>query len=383
MDSSEVFGKCVHQGGTQRAAVDLWVSELAQEAMVPPLEPTPKRGSRPSKPKEVAEKGTTRSTRKPRAKSTTAEALGDLSKGSRTPKAKAGAPPATSRKPALKAATGDGMKTSVAGEGKGVGAGSLRASIDPKPHAIEAAEEEPLEHSEKQLTEEMREKLRARLFAARPGGSEDSGKQRKRGAAPIEVEDEDYLDGALLEDTGYVRGAKKSRPLSEGSQLAAAALAADYKARDQKQQAVLTLEDTKESTTKGWKNPLVMQALSTASSKRKKKKKGKGAVEQLTKAFTALVDGLKNKEGGEKKKKKKRRKVRLKNGVLLSVSDESSQEESTEEDEESKSSLSDCEAPLRKKSQQRPGSVLEMLTDHVRTSLDQAAATSRRETTAW
>lgn len=57
----------------------------------------------------------------------------------------------------------------------------------------------------------------------------------------------------------------------------------------------------------------------------------------------------------------------------MSICESSSEEDSTEEDKDSRSSESECEAPLKKKSQQSPGSVLQMLTDHVKDSLDQGA----------
>ena len=82
---------------------------------------------------------------------------------------------------------------------------------------------------------------------------------------------------------------------------------------------------------------------------------------------------LTKESGGKKdtKKKKKKKRKRMKNGVIVSSTGSSSASSPTEEEEED--SDSDLEAPMRKRSRDKPGSVLALLTEHVREQMDQSS----------
>ena len=70
------------------------------------------------------------------------------------------------------------------------------------------------------------------------------------------------------------------------------------------------------------------------------------------------------------------------NGVIISCSSSSNSDCETEDAEEE--SETDLEAPIKKRSRDRPGSVLSLLTEHVRGQMDQASAggNARRDAVA-
>ena len=123
------------------------------------------------------------------------------------------------------------------------------------------------------------------------------------------------------------------------------------------------LEDLNESTSKSWRAQLALKAVEQAGLG---KKKTKSSTEKVSKLLARL---LTSKEDRASRKKKKRKRT-LKNGVIESYSTSSSNysEESIEE-----KSDEELEAPLRKKSKERPGSVLALLTSHVAQQLDQGS----------
>lgn len=375
----------------ERAAVAMWVAELTQEVLEE-QPATPKRKAKsPTAPKAAVTKTTRarapRSTTKPGGPEKEVADAGSR----RAPAAKRSpAAKATTRRSAIKApGSGTGKGRGVAGNGSPSVAGQPRVTIDPRPIEIgspatpkspgtpgETSEEAEVEQDGGTFTDAMKQKLRERLAKAKPGGlHQESGP--KRGKRRLEEGYDNTADGELYEDTSFVRPAKRN-VLTEGSQLASAALGADARTRSSRTTPpLLALGDSSDVTSKSLRNPLVAQALSSSSSKkkRKKKKKVKGPVKELTKVLTALVSGLRGEEGEGRKKKKTRRRV-LRNGVIESISDSSSEDQSSEPEEGSAKSDSECEAPLRRRSQQRPGSVLEMLTDHVKECLDQSATTT-------
>ena len=139
------------------------------------------------------------------------------------------------------------------------------------------------------------------------------------------------------------------------------------------------------ATTNSWRGQLLEQAVQAARiGRRSKKKKDKGnkeegAAAKLTAALTEILggsgDGKKpKKDKKEKKKKKKKRKKRRvrRDGVIESCS--SSSYSTSEVSEETISSDTDMETPIRKKSRDSPGSILAMLTAHVKEQLEQSAA---------
>ncbi len=102
--------------------------------------------------------------------------------------------------------------------------------------------------------------------------------------------------------------------------------------------------------------------------KRKKKKKG-GSSQQVVKLLAQILTEKSGKKEKKKKSSKKRR--RLKDGVIRSCSTTSEEEESQES--QSAETDEDLEAPMKKKSRDRPGSVLAMLTEHIRSVMEQSA----------
>lgn len=106
-----------------------------------------------------------------------------------------------------------------------------------------------------------------------------------------------------------------------------------------------------------------------AMKKRKKSKKDKEST--VVKLLSKILMGKTTSSGKTSSRKKKRRLV---DGVIVSCSGSSSNtSESGEDEEEEEGSESDLEAPLRKKSRDKPGSVLAMLTDHICQQMDQSA----------
>ena len=127
-------------------------------------------------------------------------------------------------------------------------------------------------------------------------------------------------------------------------------------------------EDTKGSSSRSLRNQLAQRALEVAKAKTKRKKKEKKEKDSDVKKLSHMLSKILTKGSGDKKKKKKKR--RLKSGVIETCSDSSS---NTSEDSEKASSDEDLEAPVKKKSRDHPGSVLALLTSHVREQLEQGA----------
>lgn len=113
--------------------------------------------------------------------------------------------------------------------------------------------------------------------------------------------------------------------------------------------------------------------------KRKKMSSAEKVGNALAKALAPL--GLKKvkKEKKDWKKKKKKKKKGKKGGDPsssgeTSSSEESSTEPSDEDGEEESKSSEEFEAPMVKRSREKPGSVLELLVQHARAQLDQSSA---------
>lgn len=227
------------------------------------------------------------------------------------------------------------------------------------------------------FTEEIKARLRARLAEARPGARSKEPQQKK---ARYPVTSEDILGSGVGESENPSSSARartpKPQPLTEGTQLAQAALLAERGTREKATAPHAALEDIKDTSTKSLKNPLVLRALASAASseEEEERKLRSRTTDQSSEVLSECTEC-------QKKGKKKKRKRRITpEGILESFSESSSDQESSEDEEPaSGKSDSDCEAPLRKRSAEKPGSVLQMLTDHVKTSLDQTATTNQME----
>ena len=139
-------------------------------------------------------------------------------------------------------------------------------------------------------------------------------------------------------------------------------------------------KDAKGATSKSLSGQLLLRAIAANQSQKQKQKKKdrqkKTPVKELStvlaKILTKSKEDAKAPEGEQRRKKKKRR--RLKDGTIISCSE--SYETSSYAESEDEESDADLEAPLKKKSRDCPGSVLNLLVAHVREQLDQGALTN-------
>ena len=268
-----------------------------------------------------------------------------------------------------------------------------RPRRDQKAPKVDKGDTEVAAGDTRKLTEEMKEKLRSRLGALRRGTEEGA----EGGATSVEAAelDGEPLDSSSEDNSDFVEDVKKGLESGThlpdpGRELATAALSRKRKkGGDPFLQAAL--EDTRGDTSKDLKSPLLRQALACAQDraaqkkKEKKSKEGKNskAIEDLSKALTSLLQPAMGRSGQKKKKDKKKdkkddkksckKKRRLTaDGVIVSSSG-SSRSSSTSREVEVNESDSDLETPFKKKSRESPGSVMSMLTNHVRETLEQSA----------
>lgn len=130
---------------------------------------------------------------------------------------------------------------------------------------------------------------------------------------------------------------------------------------------------TKDFTSRSLSGQLVLRAMQVVKARKKKghrKSKKKSAGDKVARMLSKIL----TKDGKEKKSKKKDKKKKRKviDGVIVSCSS-SSESDGDSEDEDEEESETDLEAPIKKRSRDRPGSVLSMLTEHVRDQMDQAS----------
>ena len=130
------------------------------------------------------------------------------------------------------------------------------------------------------------------------------------------------------------------------------------------------------TTSGSLRTQLVRRAVLNEKMTSKEKKRRRGKKDAAKKLREALTDVLSPKESRRKKEKerKKKKKRRLADGVIESCSSTCSSS-SVEEEEDPSSTSEDLETPMKKRSRDKPGSVLKMLTQHVQEQLEQAATT--------
>ena len=232
-----------------------------------------------------------------------------------------------------------------------------------------------------------------------PGGKADEAKKREalkaklkslRGAhkdqedkSPVEVpsgSDRKEGDGSEEDSTGY----SPSELLNTGTQLEDKPKKKEKRKerrRSEKDREIVPYEATRGSSTKGWSDQLLNRALAVkdvrdqARKKAKKKDRKDKALNLLKQILTGGSEGDKKKRTGSKKRKSRKRR-RLEDGVIVSSSVSSSGESSTKEaSAEEVSSEEDLEAPMKKRSRDSPGSVLSLLTEHVRSQMEQESLT--------
>lgn len=224
------------------------------------------------------------------------------------------------------------------------------------------------------VTPEMRRKLRARLDAIREQtlGSGTPGVEDLELDAELEEDgcsEEDSIEHAPEESklTGGTLITKVKKPLGSGKGVS----------KDPK--AILALEDQNVSSFRSSRGQLVSQVLQASKlnrsgKKKKKKKDSQSGTKKLAQALKSILDGKeKSKDHKKKKKKRSRKRVLNADGVIVSCSDSSENSSSRDSEEDQQSSDSDYETPLKKRSRDHPGSVLQLLTSHVQQQLEQNA----------
>ena len=222
-----------------------------------------------------------------------------------------------------------------------------------------------------------REALKAKLKSLRGAHKDQEDK------SPVEVpsgSDHKEGDGSEEDSTGY----SPSELLNTGTQLEDKPKKKEKRKerrRSEKDREIVPYEATRGSSTKGWSDQLLSRALAVKdvrdqARKKAKKKDGKDkALNLLKQILTGGSEGDQKKRTGSKKKKSRKRR-RLEDGVIVSSSVSSSGESSTKEaSAEEVSSEEDLEAPMKKRSRDSPGSVLSLLTEHVRSQMEQESLT--------
>ena len=222
-----------------------------------------------------------------------------------------------------------------------------------------------------------RDALRAKLKALRGvhGGREEE-------KSPVEIasgSDEKEGDGSEEESTGY----SPSETLYTGTQLSDKPKKKEKKKerhRSERDREIVPYEATKGAISKGWNDQLLNRALAVKDVRdqaRKKAQKKKGKKDKALSLLKQILMGgsdKSRKQDKKSKKKKGRKRKRLEDGVIVSSS-RSSEDNSSDREEsgEELSSEEDLEAPMKKRSRDAPGSVLSLLTEHVRTQMEQEA----------
>ena len=281
----------------------------------------------------------------------------------------------------------------------------------PRPPALRP----PKEPVRGKVSEEERKKLREKLEKVRGkmlDKQAEGGDGRRPGQPPpthpgYDISSDVGSPSSPLDDTAIVEAKDK------GLQLEDANPEKNKKKRRHKREEtrlsgsttkMKALEDSKDGTTRSLQTQLLKQATETAQKKRtkekaeKRKSTQKSPGWQLARILTKVLQssGSQGAGGGshppgdlqQKKKKQeraeKKRKRKKSTGMDPSSSPASSKEDSSgsgspddwDFDKEGDSSSSDekkLDAPLRRKSRKRPGSVLQMLIEHARSQLDQSA----------
>jgi len=310
---------------------------------------------------------------------------------------------------------------------------ALRATGKAAPKPTGGEEEVKKKEKKEKIGEEERLRLRERLEAARqkmldsnsrngagpeavlpPATREVSVASSSSGySASLAEENQEGLEVPAIADAGEEQKKKVKEPRR--------AQAETERRRERKEREKSTLEvavkksksrtmaeDTKDITTHSWQDQLLRKAAQTAAAKQdkikaekirqRKKDPGYQLAQILTKITQGGTDRSRKRQrpsnGGseeeedlsrQKKKKKKKKKKGHRSGPGGSSSPGSSSQigssdsnsmRDLERDESSSSEGKKLEAPLKRKSKNRPGSVLAMLLEHARSKLDQSAKVS-------
>ena len=261
-------------------------------------------------------------------------------------------------------------KATEAGRGKKPGAGRGAGPPGKKP-----AGKPP----KSGLTAEMRKELSRRLERAKRG--------RRAESPDTEVEKEEFEE--VSEDAGEVSSAEEIRSSAEeGGEITTGTLVAGGRRATRKARAKGSPDDggalaIKDGTMKSLSSQLALRAAAVAGQRKKereKKKSKKKSKADVAVALVKILTGASDKEKKKKKRgepvekdnKKKKRRRKLADGTIVSCSSDCSSSLETGEEDQATSD-SDMEAPIKRRSRDHPGSVLSLLTNHVREQLEQSS----------
>ena len=219
-------------------------------------------------------------------------------------------------------------------------------------------------HKEKPGTDtaipgDLRAKLREKLAAAK--------KMKDAGTPAADVEESEVV-ASSEEKSSYT---DEEEPLGTGTTLPTLRPPALRRGDGARAEGVEDPSAIRDISTKSWSGQLALKALEVTNqeAKKKKKKKSKHPGKEMAEALAKIL----TRDGKKKKKKKKRKRTVLADGTIRSYSASSSA--SSDSEEKKDESETDLEAPVKKRSRDKPGSVLAMLVNHVRDQMEQAALT--------
>ena len=200
------------------------------------------------------------------------------------------------------------------------------------------------------------------------------------GSAPQDIvadQEDGVLEVGSSEDGDY---APSLAPLETGTELVPVGASRGLERKRARRSKNLKAA-TKGTTIRGLQGQLATRAVAV-SEKRKDRKKGKkSAAEKVGEAIVKALHTGKVKKEKKSKRSKKERRRRKRNGMgdgPSSSGESGSSEESSGESSSDRSSGSseEYENPMRKKSKERPGAVLELLVQHAREQLEQSSTVS-------
>lgn len=237
------------------------------------------------------------------------------------------------------------------GAGKPTGAGKSPRTRTREPRSTEGKGKEDVA--------ELRLKLRKKLAGLRDDGKKKRQEREDEGSPPgEEAEEIDSSEESYAPSPGELR---------TGSLLGGPPLPPALADAEAGQARRIHREASKGSSTGDWSVQLLRKAAQVAEHQKKKRKKKKGGHHQSGQEAVRELAKILTKVGSKKKRKKK-------GGEDPPGPTSSSSEDSRSTSKgEKEDSDSDLEAPMKKKSRDRPGSVLALLVNHIRNVMEQGA----------
>ena len=225
------------------------------------------------------------------------------------------------------------------------------------------------------ISAEMKDRLRSRLGDIKRrvrGTGGEVATIAEEEVPPAEVVDSE--DGEEMDGLDYVPTSPEEEPkMRTGTALVPLGRALEKSGHPKPKEKGKAVA-TSDSGMRSLSGQLIQRAMQASKRRkqetRKKKRKKGGSSRQVAKLLSRILTGKSGKTADKKKGTKKRK--RLKDGVIQSCSTSSGEEEYSDESQSGETD-EDLEAPMKKKSRDRPGSVLAMLTEHIRSVMEQSA----------